>query len=198
MNIIQSAIALLADHGIIPSAPELDRPAVEKAVAAFARRNRLPVRHGVRLDPDPGDRGPRFEPAYAAGGSGMSAAVDDDFYRYLRECEADDARTEEIEATAAMFRESTDKLGEAATWLDGTGSAKARARRLVGMAVRAALSYASGRASAIGTLVDLTHAGNELAADPELDAALFRLAEREVAAREADAAEFNADCREDR
>lgn len=128
----------------------------------------------------------------------MSAAVDADLARYLRECEDEDARIEEIESTVAMFRESTDKLGEAATWLDGTGSAKARARRLVGMCVRAALAYANGRASAIGTLVDLTHAGTELAADPELDAALFRMAERAVAERETEAAEYDADCSEDR
>ncbi len=42
MNLVESILtgtrALLADHGIIASAPELDRPAVEKAVAAFARR----------------------------------------------------------------------------------------------------------------------------------------------------------------
>ena len=128
----------------------------------------------------------------------MSAAVDDDMYRYLRECEDEDARIEEIENIARGYTESTDKLGEAASWLDGNGAAKARARRLVGMCVRAALSYASGRATAIGTLVDLTHAGTELAADPEFDAALQRMAERELAEREEAAAEFNAECREDR
>lgn len=128
----------------------------------------------------------------------MSAAVDADLARYLRECDEEDAREAAIENIARGYLGSTDKLGEAATWLDGNGAAKARARRLVGMCVRAALSYASGRATAIGTLVDLTHAGTELAADPEFDAALFRMAERELMERETEAAEFNAECREDR
>lgn len=128
----------------------------------------------------------------------MSAAVDADLARYLRECDDDDAREAAIESLTAAYRDSNAMLGEAVTWLDGTGSAKARARRMVGVCVRAALAYANGRATAIGTLVDLTHAGKELAADPELEAALFRLAERAIAEREHERSEYDADCRDDR
>lgn len=116
----------------------------------------------------------------------MSAAVDADLARYYAERDAEDAQLEEVENLAASYRESSDKLGEAATWLDGSGAAKARARRLVGMCVRAALEYANGRATAIGTLVDLSHAGNALAADPEFDAALTRMAERAIEERGGD------------
>lgn len=128
----------------------------------------------------------------------MSAAVDADLARLYRELDRDQEREEAIERLASDYRSDAAKLGEAATWIEGSSVEHRRIRIHIGSLIRAALEYASGHGSAIGALCTLTHAGQVLSNEPALQDALFKLAERQVAEDETCAAEYDADCRADR
>ena len=108
----------------------------------------------------------------------MSAAVDADLARYLRDCDDEDRRELEIDRLALAYRSDAAKLGDAVTWLDHDTIAHKRLRIHVGALVRAAMDYATVRGSAIGTLVAVQHAGTILSEEPEFDAILRKLAER--------------------
>lgn len=110
----------------------------------------------------------------------MSAAVDADLARLYRELDRDQEREEAIERLASDYRSDAAKLGEAATWIEGSSVEHRRIRIHIGSLIRAALEYASGHGSAIGTLVAVQHAGNVLFAEPELDAIMHKLAERAI------------------
>ena len=110
----------------------------------------------------------------------MSAAVDADLARYDRERDEEEAREMAIERLVADYFTSAAKLGEAVTWFDHDTTAHKRLRIHVGALVRAALEYATGHASAIGTLVAVQHSGNVLFAEPEFDAIMHKLAERAI------------------
>ena len=110
----------------------------------------------------------------------MSAAVDADLARYLRDCDDEDRRELAIDRLALDYRSDAVKLGEAVTWFDHDTTAHKRLRIHVGALVRAAMEYATGHASAIGTLVAVQHAGNVLFAEPEFDAIMHKLAERAI------------------
>lgn len=110
----------------------------------------------------------------------MSAAVDDDLRRYLRECAEDDARTEEIERLAADYMSDAATLGDAATWLDHDTAAHAKARKLVGGLMLTAMQFAAGRSSVASVIRALSGIGGALSTDPALQAAVERMAERSV------------------
>lgn len=128
----------------------------------------------------------------------MSAAVEADLARLYRELDRDQEREDAIERLASDYRTDPAKLGEAATWMETNSVEHRRIRIHIGNLIRTAIAYASGEGTAITALCNITDAGRVLGSEPALQDALFRMAERQVTEDENCAAEYDADCRDDR
>lgn len=114
----------------------------------------------------------------------MSDAVLDDEARYQRECDWEDARTAAIERLADDYFDDPAMLGQAVLWCDHDTRNHRRVLLHVGAIIKAAIDYASGKGSAIGSLVTLTNSGRALFEDEEFANALERMAEHAIAERE--------------